>query len=168
MKGKGHFINNEWNQGTGPEFQSTDPATGDVNWIGRIGTEEEVDRAVHSAIKAFGIWSAVPVKDRVQYLEAFEEQLTEHKINLAETISRETGKPKWEALTEVTSMIAKIKISVEAYYDRCATRIGELSGAATAVRFKPHGVVAVFGPFNLPGHLPNGHIVPALLAGNSR
>ncbi len=36
-----------------------------------------------------------------------------------------------------------------------------------ATRFKPQGVVAVFGPFNLPGHLPNGHIVPALLAGNT-
>lgn len=35
------------------------------------------------------------------------------------------------------------------------------------VRHRPHGVVAVFGPFNFPGHLPNGHIVPALLAGNT-
>jgi succinylglutamic semialdehyde dehydrogenase len=37
----------------------------------------------------------------------------------------------------------------------------------SATRFKPHGVVAVLGPFNFPGHLPNGHIVPALLAGNT-
>ena len=36
-----------------------------------------------------------------------------------------------------------------------------------ATRYKPHGVVAVLGPFNVPGHLPNGHIVPALLAGNT-
>ncbi|MDT9150908.1 aldehyde dehydrogenase family protein, partial [Escherichia coli] len=35
------------------------------------------------------------------------------------------------------------------------------------LRHKPHGVVAVFGPYNFPGHLPNGHIVPALLAGNA-
>ena len=35
------------------------------------------------------------------------------------------------------------------------------------IRHKPHGVVAVFGPYNFPGHLPNGHIVPALLAGNT-
>ena len=34
-------------------------------------------------------------------------------------------------------------------------------------RFKPFGVFAVIGPFNFPGHLPNGHIVPLLLAGNS-
>ncbi len=35
------------------------------------------------------------------------------------------------------------------------------------IRHKPHGVVAVFGPYNFPGDLPNGHIVPALLAGNT-
>jgi succinylglutamic semialdehyde dehydrogenase len=35
------------------------------------------------------------------------------------------------------------------------------------VRHRPHGVVAVLGPYNFPGHLPNGHIIPALLAGNT-
>lgn len=35
------------------------------------------------------------------------------------------------------------------------------------LRHRPHGVLAVFGPYNFPGHLPNGHIVPALLAGNT-
>ncbi|MBL4592109.1 MAG: aldehyde dehydrogenase family protein, partial [Phycisphaerales bacterium] len=33
--------------------------------------------------------------------------------------------------------------------------------------FHPHGVMAVVGPFNFPAHLPNGHIVPALLMGNT-
>jgi succinylglutamic semialdehyde dehydrogenase len=35
------------------------------------------------------------------------------------------------------------------------------------VRHKPHGVMAVLGPYNFPAHLPNGHIVPALIAGNA-
>ena len=34
-------------------------------------------------------------------------------------------------------------------------------------RFKPHGVMAVIGPFNFPAHLPNGHFVPALLMGDT-
>ena len=34
------------------------------------------------------------------------------------------------------------------------------------MRHKPHGVMAVLGPYNFPAHLPNGHIVPALIAGN--
>ena len=40
-------------------------------------------------------------------------------------------------------------------------------GARQSVRHKPHGVMAVLGPYNFPAHLPNGHIVPALLAGNA-
>ena len=40
-------------------------------------------------------------------------------------------------------------------------------GSKVAVRHKPHGVLAVLGPFNFPAHLPNGHIVPALIAGNA-
>ena len=40
-------------------------------------------------------------------------------------------------------------------------------GNRIAVRHKPHGVLAVLGPYNFPAHLPNGHIVPALIAGNA-
>ena len=40
-------------------------------------------------------------------------------------------------------------------------------GNKVAVRHKPHGVLAVLGPYNFPAHLPNGHIVPALIAGNA-
>ena len=42
-----------------------------------------------------------------------------------------------------------------------------MPGGVAKLRHKPHGVVAVFGPYNFPGHLPNGHIVPALIAGNT-
>jgi succinylglutamic semialdehyde dehydrogenase len=64
-------------------------------------------------------------------------------------------------------MLGKIDISIRAYYERSGVREDSLAGAKAAVRHKPHGVVAVFGPFNFPGHLPNGHIIPALLAGNT-
>src|SRR5205814_5708199 len=82
--------------------------------------------------------------------------------------SRETGKPRWESLGEVDAMIGKIEISVTAYHDRTGERSKEVAGGAEGVtRFKPYGAVAVFGPFNFPAHLPNGHIIPALLAGNT-
>src|SRR4029078_13548638 len=40
-------------------------------------------------------------------------------------------------------------------------------GNKVAVRHKPHGVLAVLGPYNFPAHLPNGHIVPALITGTA-
>ena len=64
-------------------------------------------------------------------------------------------------------MINKVAISVQSYRERTGEKSGPLGDATAVLRHKPHGVVAVFGPYNFPGHLPNGHIVPALLAGNS-
>src|SRR5690554_5861793 len=63
-------------------------------------------------------------------------------------------------------MICKVAISERAYHERTGTVENPMAGAKAFIRHKPHGVVAVFGPYNFPGHLPNGHIVPALLAGN--
>jgi succinylglutamic semialdehyde dehydrogenase len=56
---------------------------------------------------------------------------------------------------------------VEAFKTRCPENIRELPQGRSTTRHKAHGVVAVLGPFNFPAHLPNGHIVPSLLAGNS-
>lgn len=86
---------------------------------------------------------------------------------LAETISKETGKPLWDSYTEVQAMLNKIPLSIEAYRQRCATTERPQKNGISITRHKPHGVVVVIGPFNFPGHLPNGHIVPALLAGNT-
>ncbi|MBI5569018.1 MAG: succinylglutamate-semialdehyde dehydrogenase [Desulfomonile tiedjei] len=167
MTGRSHFVRNQWIDGSGVPFHSTDPATGQVTWDGKTASESEANAAVEAAADAFEPWADLAVSDRLAFLEAFREQLTAHKQSVADAISRETGKPRWEALTEVQSMIGKIGISKEAYNDRCRVVTQDIAGVTGATRYKPHGVVAVFGPFNLPGHLPNGHIVPALLAGNT-
>ncbi len=67
----------------------------------------------------------------------------------------------------MASVAAKVAISVAAQAERAGERHGEAGGIRQAVRHKPHGVLAVLGPYNFPAHLPNGHIVPALLAGNA-
>ncbi len=88
--------------------------------------------------------------------------------DFADIISRETGKPFWEARTEVGAVVNKVEISANAYLERTPMRKVEAAlGSKVAVRHKPHGVLAVLGPYNFPAHLPNGHIVPALIAGNA-
>jgi succinylglutamic semialdehyde dehydrogenase len=105
---------------------------------------------------------------RVDLLKRFAERLKANGEPLADLIARETGKPLWEARTEVESVANKVDISVKAYAERSAQRRSEgAMGSRTAVRHKPHGVLAVLGPYNFPAHLPNGHIIPALLAGNA-
>lgn len=144
-------------------FSSVNPATGETVWTGPAADAAAVDRAVSAARAAFPAWCARSLGERESVLREFARQLTTAKEELARLISAEVGKPHWEALTEVQSMIGKVEISIEAHARRC----GEFKSAPGVTRFKPHGVVAVLGPFNFPGHLPNGHIVPALLAGNT-
>lgn len=160
---KPHFIANQFCGGEGPFFQSFDPATGKPIWEGPEADRQDVEAASQAARRAFSDWSPTSLEERIGLLRTYAQILQERKEELSAAISAEVGKPPWEAATEVNAMIGKVEISIKAYSERCS----EFEGGPAVTRFKPHGVVAVFGPFNFPGHLPNGHIVPALLAGNT-
>lgn len=164
---KSHYINGEWIQGKGAAFSSSNPANSETLWQGNQATEEEVIQAVKAARSAFPIWSKLNIQERIKYLLTYKDLLTKKQHELAEIISQEVGKPLWESLTEITSMINKIDISIQAYDTRCPETSKEQPTGKLNVRHRPHGVLAVFGPFNFPGHLPHGQIIPALLAGNT-
>ena len=167
MPGGSSYIQGVWTEGKGESFSSTNPATGETIWTGNSATHDQVEPALGAAREARDWWAGEQPENRIAHLESFRDQLEGSRDELAEAISRETGKPRWESLTEVAAMIGKVAVSIEAHHDRCKEMTGELAGASTVVRFRPHGVIAVLGPFNFPGHLPNGHIIPALLAGNT-
>lgn len=161
------FIDGMWVDGGGPELSSIDPATGKSVWTGNAATGTEVDRAVSAARKAFGDWRSTSLGARIEHVRRFAMLVDAERDALARVISRETGKPTWEALTEVASMIGKGDITIDAYRKRTGMSERELNGFRSIVRHQPHGVMGVLGPYNFPGHLPNGHIVPALVAGNT-
>ncbi|MGF7201935.1 succinylglutamic semialdehyde dehydrogenase [Sphingobium olei] len=126
--------------------------------------DQEVDRAT----RAWPKWAAQPIAYRIETLRRFVNVVRRHEEALADLIARETGKPLWDARNEVAAVIGKVDISVAAYSERTGQRRLEANlGARQSVRHKPHGVMAVLGPYNSPAHLPNGHIIPALLAGNA-
>lgn len=150
-----------------PVFESTNPVTNEVIWSGEVYSKDQIDQAVANARSAFSAWRKFSLDSRLAIVERFRELLEERKEPMAYFIGKETGKPLWESRTEVTAMIGKIAISVSAYTDRTGEKHTEVNGVEAVLRHRPHGVVAVFGPYNFPGHLPNGHIVPALIAGNT-
>jgi succinylglutamic semialdehyde dehydrogenase len=162
-----NFIDGHWREGHGAKFSSTNPADGSTLWHGHSAGEQEVDAAVRAARLAFPAWADRPFSERESLLRGFGKLLERDKEDLARVIARETGKPLWETRTEVATMIGKIDISVRAHHARTGHSESPSGNAMQVLRHKPHGVVAVFGPYNFPGHLPNGHIVPALLAGNT-
>ena len=144
---------------------SFEPATGATLWTGETG---DVDAEVARARSAWASWAAKPLSVRIETLRRFANVVRGKKDEFADLIARETGKPLWESATEVDAVVNKVDISVSAYSERTSQRRLEGAlGARVAVRHKPHGVLAVLGPYNFPAHLPNGHIVPALIAGNA-
>ena len=144
---------------------STEPATGEEVWSGDIGNAEA---EVAAAQAAWPEWAAHSVSYRIEAMRRFANEVRAREQDFADLISRETGKPYWESRTEVASVINKVEISANAYLERTPMRKLEAAmGSKVAVRHKPHGVLGVLGPYNFPAHLPNGHIVPALIAGNA-
>jgi succinylglutamic semialdehyde dehydrogenase len=147
------------------EIISFEPATGAELARLPIG---DVDAEVAAARTGWAGWAAQPLAFRIETMRRFANVVRQRQDAFVDVIARETGKPLWEARTEVESVIAKVDISATAYADRTAQRRMEAAaGARVALRHKPHGVLAVLGPYNFPAHLPNGHIVPALIAGNA-
>ncbi|MFM9851243.1 MAG: succinylglutamate-semialdehyde dehydrogenase [Sphingomonadaceae bacterium] len=148
----------------GAELISYEPATGAQYWRGRVG---DVDQEVSLACSHWAEWAARPVSVRVEAMRRFANVVRQKAEAMADCIARETGKPMWEARTEVEAVINKVEISIVAYTERTSQRRLEGNmGTKTALRHKPHGVLGVLGPYNFPAHLPNGHIIPALIAGN--
>lgn len=147
------------------ELVSYEPATGAELWR---GATSDVDATVAAARAAWPNWAAAPLSDRIAFVRSFGSRVKADLESFADCIARETGKPLWEARNEVESVVNKVDISVKAYADRTSQRrFDGKPGTRNAVRHKPHGVLAVLGPYNFPAHLPNGHIVPALIAGNA-
>lgn len=161
------WINGDWVTGQGALRVKRNPVSGEVLWQGNDADAAQVEQACRAARAAFPRWARLSFSDRQVRVERFAGLLESNKAELTAIIARETGKPRWEAATEVTAMINKIAISIKAYHVRTGEQRSEMPDGAASLRHRPHGVLAVFGPYNFPGHLPNGHIVPALLAGNT-
>lgn len=154
-------------------LRSYNPVTGGLAWSGPSADTAAIDQAVARARAAQLEWCRVSLADRATLLERFAEQVTLKRDEIVRAISLETGKPFWEAEGEAKAMAGKPKLAIEAFHQRTPDQVveagtgGEAGGTAQVIRYQAHGVMVVLGPFNLPGHLPGSHMVPALMAGNA-
>lgn len=146
---------------------SIDPARGETVWEGGAASPGEVAATIAAARQAFTGWSLTPLAERIAYARSYAAALQAQAESLGRLIARETGKPLWEGRQEVASMAAKVSASITAQAERAGERETQMAFGRAILRHRPHGVMAVLGPYNFPGHLPNGHIVPALLAGDT-
>ena len=153
----------------GDDITSLDPARPSTAVWSARAPRVHVDAAVEAARNSLARWRAVGSAGRAFALEAWREAALARADQLAQLITLETGKTLSESRAEAKAVAEKVTITLDT---QVASRVAgwecELSPTRRGVcEFAPYGVVAVLGPFNFPAHLPNGHIVPALLAGNT-
>ncbi|MCC6322887.1 MAG: aldehyde dehydrogenase family protein [Phycisphaerales bacterium] len=147
-----------------------------VVWTGHPRAEH-VDAAVRAARAAFPAWARLGKERRFAVLRRFAELCRQKAPAMADLICDETGKVMWEARGEAAALAAKVDITLDLSPTGGLRRVdgfefdmGAAGGGGQKVGrawFRPHGVMAVVGPFNFPAHLPNGHIIPALAMGNT-
>lgn len=168
---QGNFFNGRFQRPSSPtgEWISRSPA----DFSDELGkfqySYSEVDEVVHSAKSAFASWRRMPFSEKAELLKKYQTALKHREDELTEAIAREVGKPAWEAKTELVAMLNKVDITIsESMKFVTDFEVSKLMENTHGVcRYRPLGVMAVIGPFNFPAHLPNGHIVPALLTGNT-
>lgn len=164
--GGGCLVGGAWRTGGGGAFSSTAPADGARVWSSHEADAKDAADAVEAARSAFTGWRRTPLDVRIGHVRAFATALKEKGEELARLITRETGKALWDARTEVAAMVGKAELSARAHEERTGVREQPAGAFVARIEHRPHGVMAVLGPFNFPGHLPNGHIMPALIAGD--
>jgi succinylglutamic semialdehyde dehydrogenase len=151
------------------DIVSFDPARPSAE-VGRARAEPgAVDSAVAAARHASGPWAALPEAARAEHLRAWAATTRRHAERIAALITREMGKTLAESRQEAALLADKVDVTLE---ERVRSRIApyDVPGGGTRTNrctYRPFGAMAVIGPFNFPAHLPNGHWVPALLAGNT-
>ena len=160
------YYNGAWHTGLGHAFSNLSPSTGLAVWEGHAASPEQVQQAFDAAKEAQLAWALRPQSERNEILMHYASALDKRREEIAVAISKDMGKPLWESRTEANAMVGKVAISIKALDERAGERTADTAFGSTHLIHRPHGIMAVLGPFNFPGHLPNGHIVPALLAGN--
>lgn len=162
-----NWIAGDWVAGQGEPWERRSPSDESLVWKGAWASADQALQAMQAARAAFPAWADAALEDRIAYCRRFGQLVNERREELAHCIAVENGKPLWEARTEVAAAIAKVENSVESILERRWTRTQTIGDYQAVTRYKPHGVMFVIGPFNFPAHVPGGHIIPALLAGNT-
>ncbi len=166
-----NYIDGRWIElAAGDGITSTNPAAPDEIIWQAASNIAHVGEAVAAARRAAPGWAQLSIARRHEYLRRYQQVVKAHLDRIAGLICDESGKTMAESRFEANALIGKVDITLDT--DGALGRITDFEVPVSATRrginrFKPHGVMAVVGPFNFPAHLPNGHFIPALAAGNT-
>lgn len=151
----------------------TNPATGAIVGYSPINTPEQAREAMRQARVAQPAWAALPLQERVGFMQRIGDYLVDHADAMSDIIAQDVGKTRIDALvTEVLPSAMAVN-----YYAKNAQRLlrpRKLRAASVLFLNKrsrifrvPFGVIGIIAPWNYPLGIPMHEIIPALLAGNT-
>jgi 1-pyrroline dehydrogenase len=162
------FVDGEFvNSLSGETMEVLNPATGEVIAEVPRAAEEDVDRAVAAAEKAWESWREKTPKDRMELLLKLADVIDENAEELARLESLNVGKPWWVAVDEPGVMSDNLRFFAGAARNlegKAATEYVE--GYTSMIRREPLGIVAGIAPWNYPLFMVMWKMGPALAAGN--
>ncbi len=168
MKRYRMYIGGEWVESTrGAYFPVVDPSTEEIIAEVPDAGEQDIDRAVQAARKAFdsGPWPQTTAQERGRILLRLAARVREESARLAELESRNCGKPIVEAEFDVADVVTCFE-----YYGGLATKIqGHVNSvpdnALSLSLREPVGVAGQIIPWNYPLLMAAWKLAPALAAG---
>lgn len=161
-----YYVAGEWKESkTGKFMEIWNPSTGEKMAETPCCTIDEVNSAIEAANAAYPAWSATPVIKRVQVLYKFRDLIDSHLDELTLICANEHGKV-WE---EAKGDILKVREPVELACSAPVLMMGESlmntsTGFDTVLFRESIGVFAGIVPFNFPGMIPMGWMMPMCIA----
>jgi acyl-CoA reductase-like NAD-dependent aldehyde dehydrogenase len=150
---------------------NTEPATGRPFPPLPIASASEVRHAVDAARRAQPAWAALGYRRRRDALLAFQKELVKAKEEVADVLTREAGKPRFEAFSTEIFTVADL---TNFYARRAEALLRDdpiplhlFVNKKSVLRYSPRGVIGVISPWNFPFSIPIGDVVMALAAGNA-
>jgi len=165
------FIGGEWTDGAGDELQPVlNPSTGEVIAEVPKGTEEDVDRAVRAARKAFedGWWESTP-RERMEMILKLADAIEANADEFADIEAHNVGKPLGVTKSEeVPGIVDNLRFFAGGARFMEGKASGEyMKGYTSMIRREPVGVVGSIAPWNYPLWMAVWKFGPALAAGNT-
>ena len=168
MERHDHYIDGEWVAGDGDDFESRNPANGEVLGTFPRGTETDVEDAVAAARAAAEEWRALSYPDRAEYLWDVYQQLRERTDELGELVTRECGKELSEGRADVVEAYHMVEWAAgNGRHPHGDVVPSEIAAKDAYMRRKPRGVVGCITPWNFPVAIPFWHMAVALVEGNT-
>src|SRR6201987_3902387 len=160
--------------GTGQDFvDSVNPCTGDIVMRVPATPLDTIPGIFEKARTAQKKWAAHPLRERCEMLRQLADAIFERRDDISGVITRETGKPRAEAILaegllalDTANFIAR-QAPRWLRPERVPHHNIALKAKSGWLEFEPHGVVAIISPWNFPFAIPMTELIPALVAGNA-